>query len=405
MSNKEYDPSSTDDHRTSLRRHNHNMSNPLFRGYYNAKKRKFDFASTNKNEKIMSKELYYDHDDDMLLYHSGLPLKDPSSTTANTTQNSSQSDNNNNRSPITTRWSIGKISVLILACLSLTDIIFHMVDAQMESLEAPDYYDALSADVIRPAFRYHHTDHHHHHRKPTMGLGSAAISSVTTALNPILPFTGGIDLRREDYWTNGWFGSVSSVVQQVRDAFASNAAASDMVLETPRGGASIATKTRSNNKDNKKSKKGGSSNSNKVTNRNVVLSSTEPFVPLKDIAELTLKDVAMTFRFAVENTRKDFNSGKFLSSLLPRAKTIVDKMVSATSTCRGRDVVPPLTGEAEPPIPSGDIDALSFCSAMRVFAEWRILRQVPPGYKGYAVGMTLGQKDIVQNIAKIEQAI
>ena len=154
----------------------------------------------------------------------------------------------------------------------------------------------------------------------------------------------------------------------------------------------------------KKSKK-ASNNSKATANRNSVLSSTEPFVPLKDIAELTLKDVTMTFRFAVENTRKDFNSGKFMSSLLPRAKKVVDKMVSATTTARGKGVVQPLTGETEPPIPSGDIDALSFCSAMRVFAEWRILRQVPPGYKGYAVGMTLGQKDIVQNIAKIEQAI
>merc|ERR1711966_183458 len=54
---------------------------------------------------------------------------------------------------------------------------------------------------------------------------------------------------------------------------------------------------------------------------------------------------------------------------------------------------------------TGNIDALNFCAAMRVFAEWRVLRQVPPGYKGYAVGIGLGQKDIVQNIAKIEHAI
>ena len=42
---------------------------------------------------------------------------------------------------------------------------------------------------------------------------------------------------------------------------------------------------------------------------------------------------------------------------------------------------------------------------MRIFAEWRLLRQVPPGYKGYSVGMTLGHKDIVQNVAKIEIAV
>jgi hypothetical protein len=42
---------------------------------------------------------------------------------------------------------------------------------------------------------------------------------------------------------------------------------------------------------------------------------------------------------------------------------------------------------------------------MRIFAEWRVLRQIPEGYKGYAVGMSLGQKDVVQNVAKIEQAV
>jgi hypothetical protein len=320
----------------------------------------------------------------------------------------------------TSRWSVGKISVLILACLSLTDIIFQMVDEQMHSLEAPDHYDALSADVIRPAFRYHH--HHHggaewsskRQRRPSMGLGSAAISSVTTALSPILPFTGGIDLRREDYWTNGWFGSVSSVLKQVRDAFeeaaytkSSSSSSNDAmksVLDIPSGGStSTKTKSKSATTSSSKSKHGSASS---AANHNFVFSNADPFAPLKEIADLTLKDVAMSFRFAVENTRQDFNSGKFLSGLLPRAKRIVDRMSTATAMARGKGVAPPVTRQGDPPVfVSGDIDALSFCAAMRVFAEWRILRQVPPGYKGYSVGMTLGQKDVVQNLAKIEQAI
>jgi hypothetical protein len=53
----------------------------------------------------------------------------------------------------------------------------------------------------------------------------------------------------------------------------------------------------------------------------------------------------------------------------------------------------------------GEIDALKFSAAMRIFAEWRIVRQVPVGYKGYAVGMSLGHKDVVQNLAKIEQSV
>jgi len=346
---------------------------------------------------------FYDrqHGDDM--YRPALALKHSDTTTT---------------TAAATRWSIGKISVLILACLSLTDIILHMVDAQMDSLEEPYHYDALSADVIRPAFRYHHHGEQQKQKRPTMGLGSAAISSVTTALSPILPFTGGIDLRREDYWTNGWFGSVSSVVQQVRDAFEDarstwdassdddeddeNDAGIHMVLETPRGGA--ATKSRRNNNNNNNNNK---SIKNKLSSsHNYVLSNADPFAPLKEIAELTLKDVAMSFRFAVDSTRRDFQSGKFMSGLLPRAQKVVDRMTTATGMARGKGIPAPVTGgEGTPAVVSGDIDALNFCAAMRVFAEWRVLRQVPPGYKGYAVGMTLGQKDIVQNIAKIEQAV
>jgi len=48
------------------------------------------------------------------------------------------------------------------------------------------------------------------------------------------------------------------------------------------------------------------------------------------------------------------------------------------------------------------IDALRFCAVLRLFADWRLKRQVPDGYKGYAVGMNIGFKDVVQNLAKLE---
>jgi hypothetical protein len=355
----------------------------------NMHRHKFDFQS--------SSDRLYDDDDEgtitLLCHPTHLPLKRSAS--------SSVTENNKAQQ----RWSIGKISVVILACLSLTDVIFHMVDAQMEYLESPEHYDALSADVIRPAFRYHeHSPQQHSPKRPTMGLGSAAISSVTTALSPILPFTGGIDLRREDYWTNGWWGSVSSVMQQVRDAFDgvseedsdsnNHKDVMSQVLDTPRGGAA----TKSKDKGNHSNKKNHHHHSN-------VLSSSEPFAPLKEIAELTLRDVAVSFQFAIQSTRRDFNQGKVLSGVLPRARKVMERMSTAVATARGNGVVAPITGEGQPQVASGDVDALSFCAAMRVFAEWRILRQVPKGYKGYEVGMTLGQKDIVQNIAKIEHAI
>jgi len=311
------------------------------------------------------------------------------------------------------RWSVGKISFLILIVLSLADVIIHMVDAQLESLEANyDHYDALSADVIRPAFRYHGDTSSSRSSRPSMGLGSAAISSVTTTLSPILPFTGGIDLRREDYWTNGLFGSISSVIEKVRDAYSSDLDENDDdsmiedVLVMSRGGAAVAAKPRSSHKS--KTKKKSHSTTTKHQHESV-FSGADCFVPLKDIAGSTLKDVAMSFRYTLESTRSDFNPSKFISGLLPRVKKMMERMSTATTLARGNGVLPPITaeqyGRSSTNVPTGDIDAVNFCATMRIFAEWRVLRQVPPGYKGYAVGVGLGQKDILQNIAKIEHAI
>jgi len=343
-------------------------------------------------------------------------------TTASTTIAHDMQQHQQQQFDDTKIWTVGKISILILAAFILSDMIFYMVDAQMESFEAQEHYDALSADVIRPAFRYHH----HHAQgdqqpssssssrikaRPLMGPGASAIFSVITTFGPILSFAGEINLRREDYWTNGWFGSVHYIVEHVRDAVdvsSTNMYSYDddnddhdynTVNEIPRGGAAVTGRTRRTKK--LKPKKARSTSS--TTSKEFILSSSDCFVPLKDIARLTLKDVAMSFRFAVESTQKDFNAGKFLSGALPRVKKLVNRMSTATLLARETNDQAPITGKAI--ASSGDIDAVNFCAAMRVFAEWRVLRQVPPGYKGYAVGIGVGQKDIVQNIAKIEQAI
>ena len=296
------------------------------------------------------------------------------------------------------RWSLGKISVLILVSLSLADIFIHLVDAQMESTESHDHYDALSADVIRPAFRYQGEYPRTSKSRPSMGLGSAAISSVTTTLSPILPFAGGIDLRREDYWSNGVFGSIYSVVEKVRDAFVESPTTNEAirdVLAAPRGGSAVAHKGRAGHKSKPRKH-------SRSKHEEYLLSSPDCFIPLRDIADSTLKDVTLSFRYTLESTRREFNKSKFLSGILPRVRRMVETMSTATSLARGSGVVAPITDEGRG---TGDIDALNFCATMRIFAEWRVLRQVPAGYKGYAVGIGLGQKDIVQNIAKIEHSI
>ncbi|MGK3754716.1 MAG: hypothetical protein ACI8RD_007025 [Bacillariaceae sp.] len=375
-----------------------------------------DNNSSNNNQEMIdgNTRSCYMGDDEEVFSLKNNKNDDTTTTTKITSISTSTSTTNvNAQFDDTNRWTVGKISLFILIAFS---VIFHMVDgAQMESLEAQDHYDALSADVIRPAFRYHNhihvlvtTDHQR--------LSSSSSSSSS--------FAGGLDLRRREdsYWTtNGWFGSVYSVVEQVRDAFQVTIYSHDddgnyndididstrVVLETPRGGAAVAGRTRSSSSKKPKPKKksrSSSSSTSSTSSKDFILSSPDCFVPLKDIAQLTLKDLSMSFRYAVESTHNGFNFGKFLSGVLPRVKKLVDLMSTTTTLARGKNVQAPITGIDVPPS-SGDIDAINFCAAMRVFAEWRVLRQVPPGYKGYAVGIGLGQKDIVQNIAKIEQAI
>jgi hypothetical protein len=292
------------------------------------------------------------------------------------------------------KWNVGRISVVMLILFTLMDVILSAVDIQMHSIESPDYYDALSAEVIRPPFHYHSSNADRSPTKPRLGLGSAAISSITEVLSPILPFTGGLDLRKEDYWTNGWFGSATSVVQQVRDAFSTRESeeTEPAFLKTPRGGGNMPASFC-------KSKKTSASKHMSA------LSDSKPFVRVEDIAEMTLKDVTVAFRYAIQSTREDFNQPKFMKGVLPRVKNVVEKMSEAVSKSRGKDVKPALTGGLIATPESGDMDALHFCAVMRIFAEWRVLRVVPEGYKGYAVGISLGHKDIVQNVAKIEQAV
>jgi len=290
------------------------------------------------------------------------------------------------------RWSVSKVLVSIFMVLSLADVMIRMVDVQMESRESHQHGD-------RP--------------RSSMGLGSAAISSITFTLSPILPFTGGIDLRREDYWVDGFFGSLCSVVEKVRVAFdesPTNIFSKSLrdendydpairdVLNMPRGGAAVAAKSRTRNKPKNKNKTSSSKHGH-------VLSSADCFVPIKQIADMTLKDLTVSLRYTLESTKKDFNQGKFMSGLSPRLKNIIDRVAKATSIARGSDLRAPITGEPKSAKSTGDIDAINFCASMRLFAEWRVLRQVPPGYKGYAVGVGLAQKDMVQNIAKVEDAI
>lgn len=279
------------------------------------------------------------------------------------------------------QWNIGRVSVLLLVFISLTDVILHLADAKMDSLESITEYDALSSEVIRPAFQYSSNTK----TSSIRGSQGPVLSSLTFVLDPIVS-----SVSSNGSWLDEMVESFSSVIYSARESFrlTDTSDATNSILNIPRGGST--TESKRKRKTLKRS------------HHTFALSSPEPFISIKDIAQLTLRDVAMAFRYALESTRKEFNKNKFISKASPRVKRAFDQMSAAAAQSRGKYVSVPNTSSGLRP---GDTDALLFCAAMRIFAEWRVVRQVPEGYKGYAVGMSLGQKDIIQNVAKIEHAV
>jgi Glycolipid transfer protein (GLTP) len=285
-------------------------------------------------------------------------------------------------------WAVGRLSMMLLLFVTFSDMALTVVNTQIHTIDAHDDYDALSADVIRPAFLYKtripSLD------KPTIGLGSAAISSITDALGPILPFTGGVDLRRSEYYnfSGNLFENLSALVRMAVEAYENAKEVGDASIETTAYGKGPITKSSPSKRDKRKHPS--------------TLGAAQSFVPLKDIAELTLKDMGTVFQYGISISQEGFHTGKFLNSVLPRVKTVIESLNVAVEQSRGRGVKVAKMSSLDSQ--AGDMDAFLFCAVMRIFAEWRLLRQVPEGYKGYAVGMSLGQKDIVQNIIKIERA-
>jgi len=259
--------------------------------------------------------------------------------------------------------NIGKLSVLFLLCATVADFCV----SQVHRIESHEFYDALSTEVIRPAFQYKPTTSHHRQSS----LGSAAISSVTDVLSPILPFAGGLDLRREDYWQNSgnWLENIQSVAAQVRDAFSRDDENEESVskkstspVNMPRGGGNV---------------KVLSTKSRKAMRRNHVspISAHNPFVSIEEIADMTLSDVSETFRYAVECNKEGFNEARFMNSVEPRVRKVLSQMKEVAAKSRGSDA----SLSVASPDAVGQTDVLAFAAAMRVFAEWRVIRQVPDG--------------------------
>lgn len=132
-----------------------------------------------------------------------------------------------------------------------------------------------------------------------------------------------------------------------------------------------------------------------------IFSKKESFIPVGTIAHMTLQDMATLLQYAVELNQDGFAAESFHLRLCPLLREIKVAMDAAMQQSRGEDVlVMPSSSAAG----AADMDALAYCAVMRVFAEWRMVRQVPDGYKAYSAGMSMGRRDLIQNVAKLESA-
>lgn len=311
-------------------------------------------------------------------------------------------------------WGRGYVSIIILLFICKSNLI-----AILQDVRHLDGTMSRSSGKITSSKTFLHGG--------VANLGPAAIQTITETLSPILPFLGGDLLRGEDSdmslwdfvipdsmadtWLARWYDVRSTWVRSFISAkgnYSPSLSSSNNTTEN----------TSSRGRSHKKYV-GTSLQKRPVTTSKLhtVLSASTPFIQLSRIADMTLSDISHMFRYALYANRPGFYAESFRSAL-PEIKDIFDTIDDAISRSRGLGVLPAFTTEPivhenelsdgrlwKPSLAGfGDIDAIQFCAALRIFAEWRIVRQVPDGYKGYAVGMALGQKDVLQNLAKIECA-
>lgn len=143
-----------------------------------------------------------------------------------------------------------------------------------------------------------------------------------------------------------------------------------------------------------------------LTSGNRIFAATESFVAIDLLSKLTLRDMAQLFYYCVQMNQKSFDRDQFLTQTRAVTKTVMEVMDQALASARGPNVVPLVaTAHGMTANGSDSMDALAFCAVTRIFAEWRMLRIVPKGYPNLAMGTSLGRRDLIQNIGKLEQAV
>jgi hypothetical protein len=120
------------------------------------------------------------------------------------------------------------------------------------------------------------------------------------------------------------------------------------------------------------------------------------------IGKLSVTDIEILYRYASDVNQFDFDKKKFVSEQSKLLRAIITAIDLATKVSRGGLSKGPaiLMDRKE-----GDVDALYFIAVTRIFAEWRLIRAVPKGYKAYATSIKLASRDLIQNLSKIEDGV
>ena len=132
------------------------------------------------------------------------------------------------------------------------------------------------------------------------------------------------------------------------------------------------------------------------------ISRPECFARLSSIGRLSISDVVTLFQYATDVNQSDFDKDVFVLQQSKLVRSIITAMDVAVKVSRGGISKGP---EIIQDRNQGDVDALYFIAAIRVFAEWRAIRLIPKGNKTYATSVKMGSRDMVKNLSKIEDGV
>lgn len=135
------------------------------------------------------------------------------------------------------------------------------------------------------------------------------------------------------------------------------------------------------------------------------ISAPDLFVPTSTVKNLSLEDVSIVIKYAIEHNRADFDESAILANVSTHVEEVVAAVDAAVIKSRGVHVRPNTTITSGTASHDGNVDALYFCAAMRLFVEWRAVKITPEEYRAYAVGMNVARRDFVQNTSKVEDAV